>query len=1096
MAIRGELVGDAYVRIHADSTGMEAAIERQTRLAAEGAGHSFLERFDSYVEEHANRELTSINQAFARAVATGDWDTAWKRAGVSIDEFANKARTRLIEINDRLVEMNGPGGGMRDFNQRLNELDQWADRQGLVRVFRDVSGSAGQASEDIDAVRAVTEDSEGTFRRLRYQVRSLGDDVDENNRIFRRLGGTLERTVILMRSDNDLIGRMFGMGSRSELLNFFGRTMKFFTDLPSIALAGFSKVAFGLDKVIDQFTGLRAAGMGVGPALGLMASSMIQLLLPAIAAVTAAGIIISKLIPVILLLVLDLIGAVLALASALLVGLAGAIAVVAGGIPALAAGIGFVVIGMTHWKDASDKVKASLKPLTQAWAELKQRVGDEFLGQVAKNAKGLAEILRDVLKPMLFGIGQAFGTVLHTVTDLFNSDRMKPFLDALSQSIPKVLATLGRAIGKFAAGLVAALKPLLPYVQRLADWLERAASKFFAWATSAEGQTELKKWFADLWQSAKDLWNMLGSVSSVLMTIIKAATGVGSGGKGTGTDWIKTMTENLQKFDKWLNEPVSGEKEWNPLTKKFDVTSKTRIEKWFEDVATTINNLSTAISNLATQLSKVDWDKAREDLEGFLSGLAKVMQAIGFLIGFFNGLFDAMDRFGTRVNEILDENLGPLKEGLLGLPEQIGKIWSGLGEGISRLGTSISEAWNQITSSVSEAWNTFTSSLSESWNRFTEGLGLAGDDIYNNFVAPFQRGWNALFGDGGFFPRMREGLIEFFTVTIPEALSGYGENLHAALIQPWEDGWNALFGDGGFFPRLRENIVTWFSELPGVIGEWAGGIWDALTQPFRDWWNSLFGESIFPDVLNGVVEWLGKLPGAITEALSTIWNDLTKPFRDAWNTLNTELGGWPSKVTALLGQIPRAILLGLVMVGTYVLLPFLTAWTGLSGLITGWPGKIAGIVDDIPGAIGRALVGVGLAFATPFILAYTGVKRALEAIASLIRNFVFPTPSFPSLSLPGLPKKAAGGIAYGPMAALIGEAGREAIVPLDRPLSLVDPSVRLLSAFAQGKMASGGIGGAPQIVFEAGAITVVSPSARPDLVAEAVVDRIAARIVV
>jgi DNA repair ATPase RecN len=77
---------------------------------------------------------------------------------------------------------------------------------------------------------------------------------------------------------------------------------------------------------------------------------------------------------------------------------------------------------------------------------------------------------------------------------------------------------------------------------------------------------------------------------------------------------------------------------------------------------------------------------------------------------------------------------------------------------------------------------------------------------------------------------------------------------------------------------------------------------------------------------------------------------------------------------------------------------------------------------------------------------------------------------------------ASGGTLYGPTRILAGEAGPEAIVPLNRPLSQVDPSVRALSAFAQGlrPMASGGVvGGGKQIVIEAGAIVVEDRSGDP-----------------
>ena len=71
---------------------------------------------------------------------------------------------------------------------------------------------------------------------------------------------------------------------------------------------------------------------------------------------------------------------------------------------------------------------------------------------------------------------------------------------------------------------------------------------------------------------------------------------------------------------------------------------------------------------------------------------------------------------------------------------------------------------------------------------------------------------------------------------------------------------------------------------------------------------------------------------------------------------------------------------------------------------------------------------------------------------------------------------ASGGVLNGPTRILAGEAGAEAIVPLNRSLSQVDPSVRWLSAIAQGKvpaMASGGIvGGGNQTTIAEGAIVI------------------------
>lgn len=87
---------------------------------------------------------------------------------------------------------------------------------------------------------------------------------------------------------------------------------------------------------------------------------------------------------------------------------------------------------------------------------------------------------------------------------------------------------------------------------------------------------------------------------------------------------------------------------------------------------------------------------------------------------------------------------------------------------------------------------------------------------------------------------------------------------------------------------------------------------------------------------------------------------------------------------------------------------------------------------------------------------------------------------------------ASGGIVSGAAYRLTGEAGPEAIVPLNRPLSMVDPAVRQLSAFAQGLGGAGG--GASKIVnVEAGAV-VVQGALDPVATANETVNRMAERI--
>ena len=90
---------------------------------------------------------------------------------------------------------------------------------------------------------------------------------------------------------------------------------------------------------------------------------------------------------------------------------------------------------------------------------------------------------------------------------------------------------------------------------------------------------------------------------------------------------------------------------------------------------------------------------------------------------------------------------------------------------------------------------------------------------------------------------------------------------------------------------------------------------------------------------------------------------------------------------------------------------------------------------------------------------------------------------------------AAGGVFMGAQQRLIAEAGPEAVVPLDRALNRVDPSVRSLSAALQSLSGGrGGLGGGPRVQFNEGAIQVNLPTGDPKLAAEAVLDRLVSYI--
>jgi hypothetical protein len=138
-------------------------------------------------------------------------------------------------------------------------------------------------------------------------------------------------------------------------------------------------------------------------------------------------------------------------------------------------------------------------------------------------------------------------------------------------------------------------------------------------------------------------------------------------------------------------------------------------------------------------------------------------------------------------------------------------------------------------------------------------------------------------------------------------------------------------------------------------------------------------------------------------------------------------------------------------------------FNAITGALTGLPGQIVGMFAGLAGKIVSQIGSINL----------------------------FPHINWPSP--PGWLSKihtASGGVFSGAQLRVIGEAGPEAVVPLNRPLHLVDPAVRSLSAVAQGKAVSNTSSVGRRV--DVGGITIITPTQDPRAVASQVINRIAA----
>lgn len=286
----------------------------------------------------------------------------------------------------------------------------------------------------------------------------------------------------------------------------------------------------------------------------------------------------------------------------------------------------------------------------------------------------------------------------------------------------------------------------------------------------------------------------------------------------------------------------------------------------------------------------------------------------------------------------------------------------------------------------------------------------------------------------------------------PENMAKITEFFDAAVAST--DTWLALIGPLstavlGLFSQGKETGDGFITSLVGIITKFAEWVQsEEGRQQIKDWFDQakiVAGQ--LADIIGDVSEAIVALDTpenrkALTDLLGAV-SDIT----DAAETMS----GW-------FQDVPRLIRL---ISGQVFLIPGLSAMVGLvDTLIKG----LKWVADHMPGGGATKTFGG------------SGTGGGGGALA-----------------------QKRGGILNSPTQILAGEAGREMVVPLVRPLSQVDASVRAVSAFARGMDSSSFNSGfnnnqpGKVVNIQSGAVQFTAPTDDPDQVANAVLDRLVAR---
>ena len=237
--------------------------------------------------------------------------------------------------------------------------------------------------------------------------------------------------------------------------------------------------------------------------------------------------------------------------------------------------------------------------------------------------------------------------------------------------------------------------------------------------------------------------------------------------------------------------------------------------------------------------------------------------------------------------------------------------------------------------------------------------------------------------------------------------------------QFWIDLWNAIV-------VAFEAVVAWFEQAGKDIAQffvdaWQAIVdcWNAVGQFFSDCWQAIC------DAFSAVGKWFSDVFTGAWNGIKTAWGAVKQWFKDLWQGIKdvfSAVGTWFSNI-------------------------FSSAWQGIKDAFSAVGEFFTGIWDSIVGIFTSIGETIGSAVSDAFS---TAVNWVLEKAIGIINGFIraintaigvinlIPGVEISKISELEVPKLAKGGVIDSATLALVGEQGKEAVVPLENNTEWMD----------------------------------------------------------
>lgn len=416
-------------------------------------------------------------------------------------------------------------------------------------------------------------------------------------------------------------------------------------------------------------------------------------------------------------------------------------------------------------------------------------------------------------------------------------------------------------------------------------------------------------------------------------------------------DFVKSALERIRDILPILVEKV-GEFVAAFIEKLPDIIDKV------QTVADTIQGLMPLIAAVAGAFAAWKGIKAVSDIAKTIGDAGKKIKTFGSLVSNGSGLIDGLAyaaSSGTGVIASMAEAFTIAGGGLSGLSAALGVIGGPITLVVVAIGALVAAfvyLWN-----TSDGFREFWINL---WDGIKETTGQVIDGIVNFFTVTIPEAFQS-FVDAA--QNLADQVVQFFTVTIPEGINTLVTNIQTFFGStiPYWIGYAVGFILGKLtewgaslvqfvtqdIPQFISGVVDWFTQLPGMIWTW---LLETINKA-AEWVSQMIQKAVQAgqEFITNVVTFIQQLPGTVWSFLS---NTISKAASFVGSFANQAIQAGRQFFNGIVNKV-RQIPGQMISIGADIVNGIRSGISGAWGALTGWLGNMArGLIDGVKSALG------------------------------------------------------------------------------------------------------------------------------------------------